>query len=248
MTRTGLGPNLTPNLLVDFVNKEGNILIAQSSTHVTSTSLTAFLTQLEITLPYERTGLVVDHFNYDTVSASDKHDILVVDPPQPIRTGTKPLFALSEGDLIAFPHSVGHSLGASQLLTPILRAPGTSYSYNPKEQADVLDSDDLFGAGAQLNLVSTFQARNSARVVLLGSAEALQDKWFGAKVARQGGSKVPSANREFAKTLSAWTFQELGVLRVNSVEHRQLGSNETDSKIYRIKTDVVCGYESGMPA
>lgn len=235
----GLGPNLTPNLLVDFVNAEGNILIAQSSTHTTSTSLAGFLTQLDIHLPYERTGLVVDHFAYDTVSASEKHNVLVLDSPQPIRAGVKPLFSLPEGDVLAFPNSVGHALGAGQLLSPILRAPSTAYSYNPKEQAEVIEADDLFGAGAQLNLVSAFQARNSARVVLLGSAEMLQDKWFGAKVARPDAKKTPAANREFAKRLSAFTFQELGVLRVNSVEHRLVGGNETNPEMYRVKNEAV---------
>jgi oligosaccharyltransferase complex subunit beta len=234
----GLGPNLTPNILVDFVNAEGNILIAQSSTHTTSTSLASFLSQLDIILPFERTGLVVDHFNYDTVSASEKHDVLVLDGPKPVRTGAKPLLSLGEGDVVAFPHTVGHALGAGQLLTPILRAPTTAYSYNPSEQGEVLDPEELFGAGVQLGLVSAFQARNSARVVLLGSAESLQDKWFGAKVARLDGSKVPAANREFARKLSAWTFQELGVVRVNWVRHHLKDGDETAPELYIIKNDV----------
>lgn len=224
---------------MDFVNAEGNILIAQSSTHATSTSLTAFLAQLDITLPFERTGLVVDHFNYDTVSASEKHDVLVLDSPQPIRPGVKPLLSLGENDVIAFPHAVGHALGASQLLTPIVRAPATAYSYNPTDQSEALDPEELFGAGSQLGLVSALQARNSARVVVLGSAEALQDKWFGVKVAKLGGNKVPAANREFAKKLSAWAFQEIGVLRVNSVSHQLKGGNETAPELYIIKQEVV---------
>lgn len=236
---------MTPNILVDFVNAHGNILIAQSSTHTTSTSLASFLSQIDITLPFERTGLVVDHFNYDTVSASEKHDVLVLDSPQPIRSGVKPLLSLPTGHVIAFPHAVGHALGAGQLLTPILRAPATSYSYNPTEQSEVLDPEELFGAGNQLSLVSAFQARNSARVVLLGSAESLQDKWFDAKVARLGGNKVPAANREFAKKLSAWTFQELGVLRVNSVRHHLKNGNETAPELYIIKNEVVRRWPSG---
>ncbi|PON10391.1 hypothetical protein C2W62_50305, partial [Candidatus Entotheonella serta] len=61
----GLGPNLTPNLLVDFVNAKGNVLVALSSTTPASTSLVSLLSELDITLPAERTGTVVDHFNYD---------------------------------------------------------------------------------------------------------------------------------------------------------------------------------------
>lgn len=235
-----LGSKLTPNILVDFVNAKGNVLVTQSSTHASSTSIVSFLNELGISLPTERTGLVVDHFNYDTISASEKHDVLVLDvPSSPVRPGTTPLFSAAEGAVLAVPHTVGHALGASQLLTPILRAPATAYSYNPKEHGEAVDPDELFGAGAQLAIVSGFQARNSARVAVLGSPEMLQDKWFGTKVSRQGEKKAATANREFAKTLSAWTFQEVGVLRVNEIEHRLKGDNETNPDIYRIKNEVV---------
>ncbi|KFH45645.1 Dolichyl-diphosphooligosaccharide--protein glycosyltransferase subunit-like protein [Hapsidospora chrysogenum ATCC 11550] len=233
-----LGPQLTPNILIDFVNAGGNILIAQSSTHPSSTSIVSFLNELGISFPVERTGLVVDHFNHDTVSASEKHDVLVLDAPTPVRAGIKPFFSGNEGAVLALPHTVGHTLGAGQLLTPILRAPRTAYSYNPKEQSEAVDPDELFGAGAQLGLVSAFQARNSARVAVLGSAEMLQDKWFAAKVAREGGKETVTANREFAKMLSGWVFQEIGVLRVNGIEHRLKGENETNPSIYRVKNEV----------
>src|SRR5699024_8413498 len=98
----------------------------------------------------------------------------------------------------------------SHLLAPVLRAPSTAYSYNPKEQAETVDPDDLFAAGQQLALVSTMQARNSARLTVLGSAEMLQDKWFDAKVARGDDKKVKTENREFSKRVSGWTFQEIG--------------------------------------
>lgn len=234
-----LGAKLTPNILIDFVNADGNVLIAQSSTHATSTSLVQFLAELDISLPQERTGLVVDHFNYDTVSASEKHDVLVLDAPKPVRAGVNPLFSLNDGDVLALPHTVGHTLGSGQLLTPILRAPATAYSYNPKEQTDAVDADDLFAVGHQVSLVSAFQARNSARVTLLGSAEMLQDSWIESKVARNGEKKAAAANRAFGKALSGWTFQEIGVLRVNEIEHRLKGQNETNPEIYRIKNDVV---------
>ena len=142
---------------------------------------------------------------------------------------------------LAFPRGVGATLGSGPLLNPVVRAPRTAYSYNPKEQSEALD--DLFAAGQQLNLVSVVQARNSARFALVGSAEMLQDKWFDTKV--QGvsdGESAPTYNREFAKRISAWTFKELGVLRVNWVEHHlnEAGAtNESNPKIYRIKNDVV---------
>ncbi len=242
----GLGPNLTPNLLLQFLNSNGNILLTLSSASGAPTSLVSLLSELDIQLPAERTGLVVDHFNYDSASAADLHDVILLSPPGPIRPDVKNFFSAGapSGELIAFPRGVGAALGAGELLTPILRAPRTAYSYNPKEQAEVVD--DLFAAGEQLALVAAAQARNSARFTLVGSAEMLQDKWFDAEVKKVDGKAVKTFNREFAKRVSGWAFQETGVLRVNWIEHHlnEVGAtNESNPSIYRIKNDVVCATE-----
>lgn len=233
----GLGPNLTPNLLLNFVNAEGNIMVAMSSKMPASTSVTSLLGELDISLPAERTSTIVDHFHYDTTSAAEEHDVLVLDTPASVRADVKNFFEAA-GKVLAVPHAAGHVLGNSHLLTPILRAPSSAYSYNPKEQTDSV-SDDLFAAGSQIALVSAAQARNNARITVLGSAEMLQDKWFDAKVTKVGGKAAKADNREFAKRLSGWTFQELGVLRVNGVEHHLKDDAEVNPSLYRIKQDVV---------
>lgn len=239
----GLGPNLTPNILVDFMNAKGNVLVTLSSGVATPNSLVSLLSELDIQLPADRTGLVVDHFNYDASTAAETHDVLLLPPPGPVRPDVKNFFGAGAGkdEVLAFPRGVGAALGSSELLTPVLRAPRTAYSYNPKEQAEVVD--DLFGAGEQLALVSAFQARNSARFTLVGSAEMLQDKWFDAEASKVGGKKAAKTfNREFAKRVSGWTFNEIGVLRVNWIEHHldeAVAVNESNPSIYRIKNDVV---------
>ncbi|KAG7291747.1 hypothetical protein NEMBOFW57_001767 [Staphylotrichum longicolle] len=238
----GLGPNLTPNILVDFMNAKGNVLVTLSSGVATPNSLVSLLSELDIQLPADRTGLVVDHFNYDASTAAETHDVLLLPPPGPVRPDVKNFFGAGAGkdEVLAFPRGVGAALGSSELLTPVLRAPRTAYSYNPKEQAEVVD--DLFGAGEQLALVSAFQARNSARFTLVGSAEMLQDKWFDAEASKVGGKKAAKTfNREFAKRVSGWTFNEIGVLRVNWIEHHldeAVAVNESNPSIYRIKNDV----------
>ncbi|RSM13573.1 hypothetical protein CDV31_005743 [Fusarium ambrosium] len=233
----GLGPNLTPNVILNFINAGGNILLTMSSTHAVPTSLVSVLAELDIALPVERTGKVVDHFNFDTISAAESHDTLVLDAPRNVRPGLKDYFEIP-GALLAVSNAVGHTLGSGPLLTPILRAPPTAYSYNPKEQAETVDPDELFAAGKQLALVSTMQARNSARFTIIGSAEMLQDKTFDTKVSRKGGKALYPSNREFITSLAGWTFKELGVLRVNKIEHHLVGDNETNPEIYRIKNDV----------
>lgn len=234
---------MTGQLLLQFLNADGNILVTLGSDTTASTALVSLLTELDIQLPAERTGLVVDHFNYDSASAPDKHDVLLLPPPGSHRAGVKDIFSAGApaDQVIAFPHGVGATLGAGELLTPLLRAPSTAYSYDPSSQAETVD--DPFAAGQQLSLISTFQSRTSARFTLVGSAELFADKWFDAEVQKPGAAKaVKTFNREFAKRVAGWTFQEIGVLRVNWIEHHLNevgGSNETNPKIYRIKNDVV---------
>ncbi|KAL0937468.1 dolichyl-diphosphooligosaccharide-protein glycosyltransferase 48kD subunit [Colletotrichum truncatum] len=235
----GLGPNLTANVLLQFINANGNILLTLSSTATIPTSLVSLLAELDIALPADRTGLVVDHFNYDALSAPEKHDVLALPAPKQLRAGLKTYFS-QEGEVLALPNTVGHILGSGQLLTPILRAPKTAYSYNPKEQSEVVDASDLFAAGEQLSLVSVFQARNSARFTVVGSAELFRNKWFDAKIKPAGAAKeVKTWNREFAKRVSGWTFKEIGVLRTNEIEHHlNEAANDTNPEIYRVKNDV----------
>ncbi|KAI1271085.1 Dolichyl-diphosphooligosaccharide--protein glycosyltransferase subunit WBP1 [Xylaria sp. FL0933] len=256
----GLGPNLTPSILLQFINAEGNILLVLSGSTPVPTSLVSVLLEFDIHIPTDRQGLVVDHFNYDTASASEKHDVLLLLPPVPPRPDVKSFFRLTgsadpvgrrggvrddelsaaAAGVIAVPNALGQTLGQGPLLAPILRAPSTSYSYNPKDDSDTVE--DLFAAGSQLSLVSALQGRNSGRFTVVGSADMLSDKWFDADVKKVGEKKsVKTLNREFAKAVSGWTFGEIGVLRVNWVEHHlneEGASNASNPKIYRIKNDV----------
>lgn len=218
-------------------------MVATSSTHSVPTALNAVLLELDIHIPAERTGLVVDHFNYDVASAADQHDVVLLSPPAQYKAGTKNYFGSdNKNDVIAFPRGVGHILGDGPQLTPVLKAPRTAYIYNQKEQSEVVD--EVFAAGEQLALVSVAQARNSARFSVVGSAEMLQDKWMSAKVQRPGDKEaIQTANEEFAKRISGWTFHEIGHLRVNQVEHHSAeegpAANVTNPGIYRVSENAV---------
>lgn len=243
----GLGPNLTAKLLLDFLDAGGNIMLALSASQPVPTALNALLLELDIQIPSERTGLVVDHFNYDAQTAADQHDVVLVPTPGRYRPGTKNYFSSGgKSDLLAVPRALGHTLGNGPLLTPILRAPRTAYIYNQKDQTEVVD--EVFAAGDQLSLVSAFQALNSARFTILGSAEMFQDKWFDAEVKRPSDTEAVKAwNEHFARRLTGWTFHEIGHLRVNYVEHHLAEegplSNVSNPSIYRINNNVVCIYQ-----
>lgn len=207
------------------------------------TALNAVLLELDIHLPAERTGLVVDHFNYDATTAADQHDVVLLPTPGQYKPGTKNYFGSGgKKDLLAFPRGLGFALGNGPQLTPILKAPRTAYIYNPKEQTEVVD--EVFAAGEQLNLVAAFQGRNSARFTVVGSAEMFQDKWSDAQVQRPSDENaVKTWNEQFSKRVSGWTFHEIGHLRVNSVEHHLAEegplANVSNPGIYRITQNTV---------
>lgn len=196
----------------------------------------------------DKNSVVVDHFHYDTVSAAEHHDVLLLNRPGQLRPDLVNFFG---GDgVVAVPKPVGQTLGnTSPLLVPILKAPVTAYAYNPKEEAGSVE--EPFATGSQLAIVSAMQARNSARFTVLGSLEMLQDKWLDASVKTPAGNRVKAVNREFAQQLTEWTFKEVGVLKVFNVQHHEISSSNKRSEnntqigeynpgIYRIKNDVVC--------
>lgn len=246
--RIGYGPALTPKILLDYVNAGGNVLLGLSSDAGTPSAVSSLLLELDISLSPDKTSVVVDHFNYDTVSAAEKHDVLLVNRPGQLRADVVNFFG-GEG-ILAVPKAVGQTLGnTSPLLAPILKAPITAYAYNPKDDAETVE--DPFATGSQLSLVSAVQARNSARFTILGSLEMLQDKWFDASVKATSGKSVKTVNQEFAKQLTEWTFKEVGVLKVSNIHHHEVAASnkpsanttqvgEYNPEIYRIKNDVVC--------
>lgn len=233
---------MTPKNILDFLHKDGNILLTLSGKASTSSAISSLLLEVDVHLANDRSAVVTDHFNYDTISAAEKHDVLLLQRPGPLRSGVKAFFD-GEG-VIAMPRVAPQTLGSdSPLLTPILQAPSTAYAYNPKEEMPA--PEDIEATGSQLNLVSAMQARNSARFTILGSVESLEDTWFSASVKALGGKKTPTANRDFAKQLTAWTFKETGVLKVGKIEHHlatdgEIAAEDLNPKIYRIKNETVC--------
>lgn len=232
---TGYGPNLTPQLLTKFLDSDGNILLLTSPTN-TPEQARELAKELDIELP-PRDFVAVDHFNYDTVSAPEKHDVILIPRPT-VSSNTQNYFSGKAGEVIAFRGS-GHSLGNRPLLFPVLSGARTAYTYDTKEDEEF--AEDAWTAGTQLHYVTALQARNNARFTVSGSAEMFSDEFFGLQVQAAGGKETGTANRAFAKEISEWTFGETGVVEVKSVRH--FLTNETDPVInpvlYRVKNDVV---------
>jgi oligosaccharyltransferase complex subunit beta len=226
---------LTPQKLVEFTNKDGNLLLLTSPSG-TPEQARELARELDIDLP-PRDFLAIDHFNYDTLSASEKHDVILVQRPAQSKT-TQNYFSGKEGEVIAF-RGAGHALGNRPLLFPVLTAARTAYTYDTKE--DFAYAEDPWSAGTQMHYVSAMQARNNARIVISGSTEMFSDEFFDMQVQAPNGEAAKTANQAFAKEITQWTFQEIGVVKVVSVRHYL--TNETGAPInpnvYRVKNDIV---------
>ena len=210
-------------------------------------AISSLLLEFDVTLPSDKNTLTVDHFNYDTLSSKERHDVLLLPRPSMARQDVKNFFG---GDgLVALPHTVPQTLGdTSPLLNSILKAKSTAYSYNPQDEPEA--SEDPFATGEQISIVSALQARNSARFTVFGSMEALEDQWFDASVKALSGDKAKTANRAFAEQVTKWAFKESGVLKTGKIKHYLTESAEArngstgklsdlNPTIYRVKNDVV---------
>ncbi|KAL7270971.1 oligosaccharyl transferase glycoprotein complex, beta subunit [Rhizina undulata] len=222
----GYGPSLTPQNLLTFMQQKGNIMVL-TSPNSTPEQTRELARELDISLP-PRDYLVVDHFSYHP-SAAEKHDIVLV--PRPAASSEKKNYFAKEGEVIAYRGS-GHTIGNGPLLNPILAAGREAYAYDTKEH--FAHAEDAWAAGKQMQLVSALQGRNDARITFVGGVETFSNEFFELEV---DGGKV--ANREFAKEVAEWTFQEKGVVNVVGVRHWADGEEEdVNPGMYRVKNDV----------
>lgn len=197
-----------------------------------ATSLRDFTRELEIDLA-EKDSLMVDHFNYDS-SSDDRHTTIL---SSEYTDNTSILSKeVQDGPPVVF-KGVGHFLGNGQLVSPILRASRTAYSYDTKEEFEAAETPWI--AGSQAWLVSAIQARNNARVVVTGSVEMFSDTAF---ILQLADGKT-SGNKNFARDVTSWLFQEKGVLRAFGLSHSLANQSVIDTlpSTYRVKNDVTFG-------
>jgi len=168
-----MGQNLTPQILVQFLQDGGNILLAGSST--TSESLRDFARELDIDLP-PRDTLYADHFSYHPDSS--KNHILVVQLDVdniPALSHIPAIFSAATREGKFLYRGAAHGLGPGPFLLPFVKGKRTGYTYDEKEDLDTVE--DPYVAGSQAFLVSGFQARNNARVVVTSSLDMFSNEY-----------------------------------------------------------------------
>ncbi|WFC99530.1 oligosaccharyl transferase glycoprotein complex, beta subunit [Malassezia yamatoensis] len=264
-----LHEGLSPQCLVEFAEKGGNLLVGLSPR--LSEAWRDFAREFNLEFA-ERDTMLVDHFGYDQKQDHGDHTAVLVggkrtnfnaggaSNPQVFREST--LNALQSQPFIF--RGLAHWVGPNPLAFALLTPPATAYESevptikqtdgryqasgisNLEPLSDVqnlLTGFDASSPDAQAALASAIQLRaNSARVVFLGSVEMLQNHLF--------GDVSQDVQRAVVEDIAAWTFQESGVLRLQSSHHYRMRANDADNrpdyeeevgiatKMYRIKDHV----------
>lgn len=194
----------------------------------------------------DRGSFAVDHFSYATEDDDGTHTLLAIPPasaPLPFVSA-----ATRAGPPIAY-RGAAHSTSRNPLLTTVLHASSTTFGATLD---GVVSSDDDKLAGSATSLVSSFQARNNARVSFVGSFDLFSDRYFA-----EGASTrfVPSrscgvgcaddhepanrfGNAAFARDLVDWTFQKTGLL-VKRSSQVVVPGDQTSRSSYQVGTQLV---------
>lgn len=224
------GGSLNVELITDFVDNGGNVLVAGSSSAGDALRELASECGFEVD---EENAAVIDHLNYD-VSDSGDHTLIVASPEN-----------LIDSEIIVGNRNVGPLLykgtglladKENPLVLQLLTADSTAYSYVP--DSPIKEYPHAVGKGTLL--IAALQARNNARVVFSGSLYFFSDEAFLSSVQRTQDGKVytKSGNQEVATAISKWVFGENGVIRVRSVKHHKEGESFPPSS-YTITEPVV---------
>lgn len=186
--------------------------------------------------------LLQDHHNFvPSLDDDGSHSVVALKPssgaPSQV-VGSKAITpdAAAHGGPVLY-RGIAHTVpDLFPLATTVLAGAPTSYSSDPSTTFEV-ELDGTHGpalAGQDAKLVTAFQTLTGSRTMWTGSLDMFSDDFF--QVSPAGGQKV--ANEALAKDLTAWTFQEEGVLRVDAVRHHAVGEHAQKEQ-YRIRQELV---------
>lgn len=161
---------------------------------------------------------MIDHLSFDTADPTGQHQRVITSGVASVAPLVGAELANKASSARVLYQGVGLSSDPDNL--QVIRAlvgESTTYSAMAGESAEV-----PLASGADTLLVAAIQARNNARVVLVGSPFLLSDEAFTATVQSASAPDAagqPSDNRALARALSRWCFQRAGVLRASGVRH-----------------------------
>jgi len=212
------GGDVSPSKIGSYVDHGGNVLIGLDS-RLTDTMRVA-VSEFGVTADMEDYA-VIDHFNFSNDYDEGDHTTLSYKVSE-YYSEAKPFSPSSRAadDALLF-QGVGMSVSKSnQLVAPVMTASKTAYSYLTNEKVNSMP----MVLGQEMTLIAAQEARNNARVVISGSL-----KFF--------GNDFAESNQAYALQLALWTFQRVGVLKIENVRHHLSDSKET-LETYTIFDDV----------
>ncbi|KAM0754052.1 Dolichyl-diphosphooligosaccharide-protein glycosyltransferase 48kDa subunit [Meredithblackwellia eburnea MCA 4105] len=223
-------PELSPQSILSYIDKGKNVLIALD--HNLSEFWRDFAREFDIDFD-DRGSQLIDHFHYDQAQdeqLDNSHSTIIVSSkhsPAPfVSTASPPILY----------RGVGHQAGRLPLLTNVLHANPTSYSF--ETNPDQPPTEDPFLLGSTIGLVSSVQARNNARVTFAGSLDLFSDRFAEASVTDVDGTQYPkSGNAPFLKDITNWTFQRSGVLKVESTKLSRAKDGQS-LPLYRVRDEL----------
>ncbi|PWA02040.1 hypothetical protein BB558_001852 [Smittium angustum] len=224
------GAFLNKDIIVDFVKAGGNLVFAfdENISAVNRRIATEFGIKFQ-----PKNSVLVDHTNYlqgDSQNNSDRSTIIAKNISE-----NKYILSRDQNTKTEIYYKgIGHTISReSQLITPILKNSITACSVKVGDNENIKEksSSDVL-EGANLNLISVFQAKNNARVAFLGSTEMISDKFLTLKT-----STNAYGNTNLLTDLIKWTFHERGVLKASEISHHKTGESEELSN-YQVKDEI----------
>ncbi|TFK25753.1 dolichyl-diphosphooligosaccharide-protein glycosyltransferase [Coprinopsis marcescibilis] len=222
------GKDITPQNIVELLNLKTNVIVTLSPAQ---TSLSSLASEFSLILPPPASPLI-SYF-----PKRDESPTLI-----PISVPDKSSPVLTKHIAPVWFSGIPQALGNSPLIVPILKAPAESFAGELLTQGgsaeSLVDAADKGGeglwAGSSLGVVTGFQTASGGRITWLGGADMLTDELF--QKSLPDGSKP--GNADLARDITAWTFQEELVLRIDQVNHHIV--NTTISKeLYTINDNIV---------
>lgn len=204
--------------LLAFVAGGGNVLVAASENLPETSAVRDFAAECGVDFDAEG-SVVIDHMAYDSSASSDHSTV--------ISSGyASSQFVVgdsaSRGSVLF--RGIGQAVDPENIFAiKVLVGTPTSYSADPTKAVDSYPES----AGEQVQLVTSIQARNNARVTFFGSSWMMSNDAFDATI----NGDAPANNQYFVDQVSRWTFQEQGVIRATAIRHHRADGSAPEKQL-----------------
>jgi len=233
-TSRTFGKKLGPKEIVDYIDSGRNLILVGGS----QMSKAVFDVALDCGIDFEAIGSQVLDHSYFAKSAGDiNHKLIVVEQTEVVSKLFNSRKTAAESRPLIY-SGIGHSVAPDNDRV-VVAVTGNPTTYSTELTDDLKDEERLIGM--DIALVSLMQTSNNARVSVVGSLDFFSDDYFNRQFTPTKNhlttESVISGNREFCKDLTLWTFQDIGVLRVNSVRHYNADTGESPD-MYTVKDRI----------